>query len=79
MYALFITKMMNIERRNGKDKPVIRKALVELSGKPFTYFAERRDEWAEKTCYVYPGAIQYWGPAEVCDLTTKTLELEQGK
>ena len=74
-----ITKMMNIERRNGKDKPVIRKALVELSGKPFTYFAERRDEWAEKTCYVYPGAIQYWGPAEVCDLTTKTLELEQGK
>ena len=74
-----ITKMMNIERRNGKDKPVIRKALVELDGKPFTYFAERRDEWAVKTCYVYPGAIQYWGPTEVCDTTTVTLALEQGK
>jgi len=72
-----ITKMMNIERRNGKDKPVIRKALVELEGKPFTYFAEHRDEWAKNTCYVYPGAIQYFGPSEVCDTTTVTLALEQ--
>ncbi|MCR4611395.1 MAG: diphosphate--fructose-6-phosphate 1-phosphotransferase [Lachnospiraceae bacterium] len=74
-----ITKMMNIERRNGKDKPVIRKALVELDGKPFTYFKEHREEWAIETCYTYPGAIQYYGPSSVCDITTKTLALEQGK
>ena len=72
-----ITKMMNIERRNGKDKPVIRKALVELDGAPFKFFAERRAEWAVETCYVYPGAIQYFGPAEVCDVTTRTLALEK--
>ena len=74
-----ITKMMNIERRNGEDKPVIRKALVELDGAPFKYFAEHRAEWAEKTCFLYPGAIQYYGPTEVCDATTKTLALEQAK
>ena len=73
-----ITKMMNIERRNGQDKPVIRKALVELDGKPFKFFAANREEWAVKTCYTYPGAIQYYGPAEVCDITTKTLALEKG-
>ena len=72
-----ITKMMNIERRNGQDKPVIRKALVELDGKPFQFFAENRDKWAVETCYVYPGAIQYFGPAEVCDRTTVTLALEK--
>lgn len=72
-----ITKMMNMERRNGKDKPVIRKALVELDGKPFLFFAEHRAEWAAETCYVYPGAIQYFGPREVCDLTTRTLALEK--
>lgn len=72
-----ITKMMNMERRNGQDKPVIRKALVELDGKPFQYFAEHRAEWAVETCYVYPGAIQYFGPREVCDLTTRTLALEK--
>ena len=73
-----ITKMMNMERRNGKDKPVIRKALVELDGKPFKYFEAHRDEWAVETCFTYPGAIQYYGPAEVCDLTTRTLALEKG-
>ena len=72
-----ITKMMNMERRNGKDKPVIRKALVELDGKPFTYFAANRDKWAVETCYVFPGAIQYYGPSEVCDQTTVTLALEK--
>ncbi|WP_300910956.1 diphosphate--fructose-6-phosphate 1-phosphotransferase [Faecalibaculum rodentium] len=72
-----ITKMMNIERRHGEDKPVIRKALVELDGKPFQFFAENRDNWAVETAYLYPGAIQYYGPEEVCDLTTKTLKLEQ--
>ena len=74
-----ITKMMNIERRHGEDKPVIKKALVELDGKPFKYFEAHREEWAENTCFVYPGAIQYYGPAEVCDLTTVTLALEQAK
>ncbi len=74
-----ITKMMNIERRHGEDKPVIKKALVELDGKPFKYFEAHRDEWATDTCFVYPGAIQYYGPTEVCDITTVTLALEQGK
>ena len=74
-----ITKMMNIERRNGEDKPVIRKALVELDGKPFKYFESHREEWSKETCFVYPGAIQYYGPSEVCDLTTRTLALEKSK
>ena len=74
-----ITMMMNIERRNGENKPVIRKALVELDGAPFKTFAAQRDEWARKTCFVYPGPIQYWGPTEVCDKTTVTLALEQAK
>ena len=72
-----ITMMMNMERRNGEMKPVIRKALVELDGKPFKTFAAHRDEWAKNTCYVYPCPIQYWGPSDVCDQTTKTLALEQ--
>ena len=74
-----ITMMMNMERRNGEMKPVIRKALVELDGAPFKTFAAQREKWAKETCYVYPGPIQYWGPSSVCDLTTKTLELEQAK
>lgn len=72
-----ITMMMNMEVRHGEDKPVIKKALVELDGKPFQYFAEHRDKWARETCYTYQGAVQYFGPAEVCDLTTVTLALEQ--
>ena len=72
-----MTKMMNIERRNGQDKPVIRKALVELDGKPFQYFAAHRDQWAIETCYTFPGAIQYFGPSEVCDQPTITLTLEK--
>ncbi len=72
-----ITMMMNMERRNGEMKPVIRKALVELDGAPFKCFAAQRDKWAKDTCYVYPGPIQYWGPTEVCDQPTKTLALEK--
>ncbi len=74
-----ITMMMNMEKRAGEMKPVIRKALVELDGAPFKEFAAHRDEWARKTAYVYPGPIQYWGPTEVCDQPTRTLALEQGK
>ncbi len=74
-----ITKMMNIERRHGEDKPVIKKALVELEGKPFKYFEAHRDTWAVETAFTYPGAIQYYGPAEVCDLTTRTLALEKAE
>lgn len=74
-----ITKMMNVERRHGEDKPVIRKALVELDGAPFKFFEAHREEWAADTCFVYPGAIQYYGPTEVCDITTITLALEQAK
>ena len=73
------TMMMNMEKRAGEMKPVIRKALVELDGAPFKEFAAHRDEWARKTAYVYPGPIQYWGPTEVCDQPTKTLALEQAK
>ena len=71
-----ITMMMNMERRNGKMKPVIRKALVDLEGNPFKTFVANRDRWAKETCYVYPGPIQYWGPADVCDKPTMTLALE---
>ena len=74
-----ITMMMNMERRNGEMKPVIRKALVRLDGAPFKEFAAHREEWAENTCFVYPGPIQYFGPTEVCDQCTMTLKLEQGK
>lgn len=72
-----ITMMMNMERRNGEMKPVIRKALVELDGKPFKELEKHRDTWAKETCYIYPGPIQYWGPSEVCDRPTRTLVLEQ--
>lgn len=71
-----LTMMMNMERRNGKLNPVIRKALVNLNGRPFQAFAARREEWARKTCYLYPGPVQYWGPSDVCDQTTLTLRLE---
>ena len=73
-----ITMMMNMERRNGEMKPVIQKALVDLDGKPFNKFASKREEWALNTCYLYPGPIQYFGPAEVCDQTSRTLYYEQG-
>ncbi len=71
-----ITAMMNMEKRNGKMKPVIQKALVKLDGGPFKFFASKRDEWAIETAYVYPGPIQYFGPAEVADITTETIKLE---
>lgn len=72
-----VTMMMNMERRHGHMKPVIQKALVELDGAPFKYFAENRKKWAEETCFVYPGPIQYFGPSSVCDQPTITLKLEQ--
>ena len=74
-----ITMMMNMERRHGEMKPVIQKALVDLNGAPFKTFASKREQWANETCYVYPGPIQYFGPTEVCDQTTMTLALEQQK
>ncbi|MDR1596168.1 MAG: diphosphate--fructose-6-phosphate 1-phosphotransferase [Treponema sp.] len=72
-----LTMMMNMERRQGADKPVIRKALVELDGKPFKTFAAARETWALKTSFVYPGSVQYYGPAEICDQPTITLKLEK--
>ncbi|HEY5590868.1 MAG TPA: diphosphate--fructose-6-phosphate 1-phosphotransferase [Paludibacter sp.] len=75
-----ITTMMNMERRHGAMKPVIQKALVRLDGAPFKYFNEVRELWAnDKTTYIYPGPIQYYGPTEICDQPTRTLQLEQGK
>lgn len=72
-----LTMMMNMERRHGGDKPVIKKALVELDGKPFKTFAENRDTWAKEDAFLYPGPIQYFGPSEVCDITTATIQLER--
>ena len=75
-----ITMMMNMERRHGAMKPVIQKALVRLDDAPFLKFASKRDVWAVDTCYMYPGPIQYFGPAEVCDQPSMTLRYEhQGK
>ena len=74
-----LTMMMNMEKRHGKMKPVIQKALVELGGPVFKEFEANREKWALNDCYVYPGAIQYFGPSEVCDVTTITLQLEQKK
>ena len=71
-----ITMMMNMERRHGAMKPVIQKALVTLDGAAFTKFAEQRDSWAINTEFVYPGPIQYFGPAEVCDQCSMTLKYE---
>ena len=73
------TMMMNMERRHGEMKPVIQKALVDLKGKPFAYFAAHRDEWAEETSFVYPGPIQFFGTPEICDQPSRTLILEQTK
>lgn len=72
-----LVSMMNIERRHGKDKPVIKKALVELDGKPFKHFAEQRGKWALSSDYRIPGSIQFFGPPAVTDATTITLQLER--
>ncbi len=71
-----LTMMMNLEQRHGSKKPVIRKALVELDGAPFKRFAAHRDQWAVTTSFAFPGAIQYFGPDEVCNMPTATLTLE---
>ncbi len=71
-----ITMMMNMEKRSGKMKPVIQKALVKLDNGPFKYFESKREEWAAKTLYKYPGPIQYWGPSEIVDITTETIQHE---
>jgi len=74
-----LTMMMNMEQRHGKRKPVIRKALVDLEGEPFKAYAARREEWARENHYSFPGAIQYFGAAEICDQPTFTLKLEKGR
>lgn len=71
-----ITMMMNMEQRKGKQKPVIKKALVDLNGNPFKAFAQMREIWAKETCFNYPGPIQYFGPSEMTDQTTLTLYYE---
>ena len=73
------TMMMNMERRHGEMKPVIQKALVDLEGKPFAFFAAHREEWAKNTSYIYPGPIQFYGVPELCDQPSRTLALEQAK
>ena len=74
-----LTMMMNMEQRHGSKKPVIKKALVELDGEPFKKYAANREKWAINTDFLFPGAIQYYGPDEVCNATTKTLQLEHQK
>ena len=72
-----LTMMMNMEKRHGEMKPVIKKALVELDGPVFKRLADNREDWAMNDRYLFPGAIQYFGPSSVCDITTRTLALEQ--
>ncbi len=74
-----LTMMMNMERRHGAMKPVIKKALVELDGPVFKALETNREKWAQNDCYIFPGAVQYFGPSSVCDVTTITLQLEQEK
>ncbi len=74
-----LVSMMNIERRHGADKPVIKKALVDLAGAPFAAFAAERTSWAQSSEYRVPGPAQYFGPAELCDRPTETLLLETGR
>lgn len=74
-----LTSMMNMEKRHGKFKPVIKKALVELNGIPFKKLQTNRQAWAIEDCYLYPGPVQYFGPSEVADITTETIQLEQSK
>ena len=71
--------MMNIEKRKGENKPVIKKALVELDGPVFARLEKNREDWAMNDRYLFPGAVQYFGPAEVCDRTTVTIQLEHQK
>ena len=72
-----LTLMMDVEERKGKQKPVIKKALVDLEGEPFKHFASHRHEWASRDDYRFPGPIQFFGPPSICDETTFTLKLEQ--
>lgn len=72
-----LTMMMNMEKRHGEMKPVIKKALVEIDGPVFKYLQDHREEWANNEEYLFPGAIQYFGPTEVADITTRTLALEK--
>ncbi len=74
-----LTMMMNMERRHGKAKPVIKKALVELKGNPYKKLIANKKEWAENECYLDAGPIQYFGPPSVCDQPTETLKLEKKK
>ena len=74
-----LTMMMNIEKRKGENKPVIKKALVELDGPVFARLEKNREDWAMNDRYLFPGAVQYFGPAEVCDRTTVTIQLEHQK
>ncbi|MDR2395931.1 MAG: diphosphate--fructose-6-phosphate 1-phosphotransferase [Endomicrobium sp.] len=77
--GLPLTMMMNIEKRSGKEKPVIQKALVDLKGRPFKEFTKNRDKWTIGENYLFPGPIQYFGPKDITEMTTKTLQYEQIK
>lgn len=74
-----LTMMMNMEKRHGEMKPVIQKALVKLDGPVFKQLEQNREDWAINDKYLFPGAIQYFGPSCVCDVTTCTLQLERAK
>ena len=74
-----LTMMMNMEKRHGEMKPVIQKALVRLDGPVFKQLQDNREDWAMNDRYLFPGAVQYFGPSSVCDITTVTLQLERSK
>lgn len=68
--------MLHIETRQGKDKPVIKKALVDLKGKPFLYFQKMRSTWQSEDRYRYPGPMQFFGDRELTDLPPLSMLFE---
>jgi pyrophosphate--fructose-6-phosphate 1-phosphotransferase len=74
--AVPLTFLMHVEMRKGKEKPVIQKALVDLKGKPFSYFQKHRDSWKLEDQYCYPGPIQFFGDKALTDSVPISLTLE---
>ena len=73
-----IIGLMDIEEKKNRLIPVIKKAFVDLDGKPFKYYEKIREEWSQgDDKFAFPGAIQYYGNRDICDLPSKTLLIEK--
>lgn len=77
--GLPLASLIHLEQRKGAAKPVIAKAMVDLSGPAFAAFSASRDRWTIEDDYVYPGPIQFFGPSEITDSVPISLMLSQGK